>query len=143
MDQEGNEALSLLNACEKKYPTSPEEAKLEVFENKYSSRDYEIEFDCPEFTSLCPVTSQPDFGAITIRYIADKLCVESKSLKLYLYSFRNHNSFHEEVVNMILTDFVEIAKPRWIEVVGKFRPRGGIAINVRATYGEKHDWEAF
>ncbi len=139
MDQEGNEALSLLNACEKKYPTSPEEAKLEVFANKYSSRDYEIEFDCPEFTSLCPVTSQPDFGAITIRYIADKLCVESKSLKLYLYSFRNHNSFHEEVVNMILTDFVEIAKPRWIEVVGKFRPRGGIAINVRATYGEKHD----
>ena len=139
MDQEGNKALSLLNACEKKYPTSPEDAKLEVFENKYSSRNYEIEFDCPEFTSLCPVTSQPDFGAITIRYIADKLCVESKSLKLYLYSFRNHNSFHEEVVNMILTDFVEIAKPRWIEVVGKFRPRGGIAINVRATYGEKDD----
>jgi len=137
MDQEGNEALSLLKACEKKYPTSPEEAKLEVFENKYSSRDYEIEFDCPEFTSLCPVTSQPDFGAITIRYIADKLCVESKSLKLYLYSFRNHNSFHEEVVNMILTDFLEIAKPRWIEVVGKFRPRGGIAINVKATHGEK------
>ncbi len=139
MDQEGNEALSLLNACEKKYPTSPEEAKLEVFENKYSSRNYEIEFDCPEFTSLCPVTSQPDFGAITIRYIADKLCVESKSLKLYLYSFRNHNSFHEEVVNMILTDFVEIAKPRWIEVVGKFRPRGGIAINVKATHGEKNE----
>ncbi len=137
MNQEGNEALSLLNACEKKYPTSPEEAKLEVFENKYSSRNYEIEFDCPEFTSLCPVTGQPDFGAITIRYIADKLCVESKSLKLYLYSFRNHNSFHEEVVNMILTDFVEIAKPRWIEVVGKFRPRGGIAINVKATHGEK------
>ena len=85
------------------------------------------------------MTNQPDFGHIIIRYIPDKLCVESKSLKLYLYSFRNTNTFHEESVNTILDALVELCKPRAAEVVGLFRPRGGIAINVKATYGEKID----
>ena len=98
--------LTLLSANERRYPASPEEARLETFENLYPQNDYVITFDCPEYTSLCPVTGQPDFGHIIIRYIADKRCVESKSLKLYLFSFRNSNTFHEESVNRILTDFV-------------------------------------
>ena len=125
--------LTLLSASEKNYPTSPNEAKLEVFENAFPNRDYVITFNCPEFTSLCPVTSQPDFGHIKINYIADKLCVESKSLKLYLFSFRNHNSFHEEVVNIILEELVKTCQPRWAEVVGDFMPRGGISIHVTAS----------
>ena len=131
--------LTLLSANEKRYPASPEEAKLETFENLYPENDYIITFDCPEYTSLCPVTGQPDFGHIIIRYIADKRCVESKSLKLYLFSFRNTNTFHEESVNRILTDFVAACSPRKCEVVGLVRPRGGIAINVKATFGGKID----
>ena len=91
-----HEGLTLLNRNHKEYPASPEEAKLEFFENAYPNRDYVIEFDCPEFTSLCPVTGQPDFGHIRIRYVADRRCIESKSLKLYLFSFRNDNTFHED-----------------------------------------------
>lgn len=125
--------LTLLKKSETIYPDSPEEAVLEVFENKHSERDYVITFECPEFTSLCPVTNQPDFGEITINYIPDKYCVESKSLKLYLFSFRNHNSFHEEVVNTVLNEIVSVCSPRWAEVVGNFRPRGGIAIHVKAS----------
>ncbi len=131
--------LSLLKASENKYPTSPDEARLEAFQNLYADRDYVIEFDCPEYTSLCPVTNQPDFGHITVRYVPDKLCVESKSLKLYLYSFRNSNTFHEESVNTILDAIVKLCKPRRAEVRGRFRPRGGIAINVVARYGDKID----
>ena len=131
--------LTLLSANERRYPASPEEARLETFENLYPQNDYVITFDCPEYTSLCPVTGQPDFGHIIIRYIADKRCVESKSLKLYLFSFRNSNTFHEESVNRILTDFVAACTPRKCEVVGLFRPRGGIAINVKATFGGKID----
>ena len=127
--------LTLLSASERRYPRHPSEAKLESFDNVYSSRDYVIEFDCPEFTSLCPVTGQPDFGHIVVRYVPDKLCIESKSLKLYLYSFRNANTFHEEAVNTILDAVVAACAPRRAEVVGRFRPRGGIAINVRATFG--------
>ncbi|WP_176012746.1 preQ(1) synthase [Victivallis sp. Marseille-Q1083] len=131
--------LSLLKASENRYPTSPAEARLEAFQNIYSDRDYVITFDCPEYTSLCPVTNQPDFGHIIVRYVPDKLCVESKSLKLYLYSFRNTNTFHEESVNTILDAVVKLCKPRRAEVVGHFRPRGGIAIHVKATYGGKID----
>ena len=131
--------LTLLAASERNYPKHPQEAKLECFDNLYADRDYVIEFDCPEYTSLCPVTGQPDFGHIIIRYIADKRCVESKSLKLYLFSFRNTNTFHEESVNRILKDFVDACQPRKAEVVGLFRPRGGIAINVKATFGGKID----
>lgn len=126
--------LTLLKSSKTEYAENPEKAKLEVFENLYSDRDYEITFDCPEFTSLCPVTGQPDFGEITIKYVPDKHCVESKSLKLHLFSYRNHNTFHEEAVNMIIDSVVNACKPRRAEVCGKFRPRGGIAINVKATY---------
>jgi 7-cyano-7-deazaguanine reductase len=131
--------LTLLSTSEQNYPDSPEKARLEAFENIYQDRDYIITFDCPEYTSLCPVTNQPDFGHIIIRYIPDKLCVESKSLKLFLFSFRNHNTFHEESVNTILDALVAACSPRKAEVVGKFRPRGGIAINVKAVYGGKID----
>ena len=138
-DQSRFASLTLLKQNEHNYPQSPEEASLETFKNLYADRDYVITFDCPEYTSLCPVTGQPDFGHIIIRYIADKRCVESKSLKLYLFSFRNTNTFHEESVNRILKDFVDACQPRKAEVVGLFRPRGGIAINVKATFGGKID----
>ncbi len=131
--------LSILSGSENKYPNSPDDAKLEAFENIYPDRDYVITFDCPEYTSLCPVTNQPDFGHIIIRYVPDRKCIESKSLKLFLFSFRNHNTFHEESVNRILDALVEACAPRQAEVTGKFRPRGGIAINVKAAYGGKID----
>ncbi len=131
--------LTLLKHSEQHYPDTPGEAQLETFENLYADRDYIIEFDCPEYTSLCPVTGQPDFGHITVRYIPDRRCVESKSLKLFLYSFRNANTFHEESVNTILDAIVKACAPRRAEVTGKFRPRGGIAINVTARYGGKLD----
>lgn len=131
--------LTLLKSSENCYPKTPCEAKLETFKNLFPNRDYLITFDCPEFTALCPVTGQPDFGAITLRYVPDKMCIESKSLKLYLFAFRNHNSFHEEVVNIILDAVVAACKPRQAEVCGVFRPRGGIAIQVKATYGGKID----
>ena len=130
-------SLTLLSRSHTEYPDTPDKAKLETFVNAYPQRDYEILFDCPEFTSLCPVTGQPDFGHIRVRYIADKRCIESKSLKLYLYSFRNHHTFHEEAVNRILTDLVKACKPRWMEVNGEFRPRGGIALTITATEGRK------
>lgn len=127
-----HKGLTLLKRSVSKYPDSPDKARLEAFKNAYLDRDYWVQFDCPEFTSLCPVTSQPDFGRITIRYIPDKLCLESKSLKLYLFSFRNHGTFHEEAVNRILDDIVKIIKPRKIIVKGEFNPRGGISITVEA-----------
>lgn len=134
-DKSRFEGLTLLSASERRYPRSPGEARLECFSNLYSDRDYVIEFDCPEYTSLCPVTGQPDFGHLILRYIPDKLCIESKSLKLYLYSFRNANIFHEEAVNSLLNAVVAVCSPRRAEVIGRFRPRGGIAINVKANYG--------
>ena len=131
--------LTLLKQNERHYPQSPEEAHLETFQNLYADRDYVITFDCPEYTSLCPVTGQPDFGHIVIRYIPDKQCIESKSLKLFLFSFRNTNTFHEESVNTILDAVVKSCSPRAAEVTGEFRPRGGIAIHVTARYGDKID----
>lgn len=126
--------LSLLQAGERDYPTSPEAARLECFDNRFADRDYLITLDCPEFTTLCPVTGQPDFGHLTIRYVPDRRCVESKSLKLYLFSFRNHPTFHEESVNRIRDDLVQALAPRRLTVIGEFRPRGGIAIHVQADY---------
>lgn len=133
--------LTLLRKSSTAYPTSPEAAKLEVFENLYPERKYEVVFDCAEFTSHCPVTGQPDFGEITIKYIPLHYCIESKSLKIFLFSFRNFDIFHEEVVNMILDRIVKAASPFYAEVIGKFKPRGGIAINVRAEYkrGKKYE----
>lgn len=129
--------LNLLKASSTPVPKGPDEAKLECFENSHPDRPYVISLDCPEFTSLCPITGQPDFGEIEINYIADKLCVESKSLKIYLFSYRNHGAFHEEVVNLILDDLVSVCQPLWAQVIGKFRPRGGIAINVNAEHGSR------
>ena len=129
--------LTLLKKNHKDYPNSPEEAKIETFRNAFPKRDYVITFDCPEFTSLCPITGQPDFGHITINYIAKEKCIESKALKLYLFSYRNHNTFHEVAVNTILDDLVAACKPKWMQVIGDFMPRGGIAIHVTAEHGKK------
>jgi len=126
--------LTLLNSNEKSYPETPEEARLEIFENKYSKRDYWITFICPEFTARCPITNQPDFGKLIIKYIPGKYCIESKSLKLYLFSFRNHGTFHEEVVNRILDDLVNACEPKKMNIEGDFNPRGGISIKVDANY---------
>jgi len=117
------------------YPTEYSPDILEVFENKHEDIDYMVKFNCPEFTSLCPVTSQPDFAAIYINYVPDRLMVESKSLKLYLFSFRNHGDFHENCVNTIMKDLRKIMQPRFIEVQGKFTPRGGISIDPYTCWG--------
>ena len=109
---------------------------LEAFENRHPERDYWVQFNCPEFTSLCPITGQPDFAEIRILYIPDRRMVESKSLKLYLFSFRNHGDFHEDCVNIILNDLIALMQPRYIEVVGLFVPRGGISIHPYANYGK-------
>jgi 7-cyano-7-deazaguanine reductase len=129
----GNDDLTLLGSKQTEYPADPSEARLETFENTHPDRDYWITFDCPEFTSICPITGQPDFGHITIRYIAGQRCIESKALKLYLFSYRNHGAFHEAVVNRILDDIVAACAPRQATVTGVFRPRGGIAITVEAS----------
>ena len=99
---------------------------LETFENKHKDNDYWVQFNCPEFTSLCPITGQPDFAEIKIMYIPGERMVESKSLKLYLFSFRNHGDFHEDCVNIIMKDLVKLMQPKYIEVIGLFTPRGGI-----------------
>ena len=126
--------LSLLRRSRQRYPDNPDEAKLESFPNPYPQRDYWIHFDCPEFTVLCPITGQPDFALITIDYVPDNLCLESKALKFYLYSYRNTGAFHEESVNRILDDIVKACHPRRLKVIGKFNPRGGIAIMVSAEF---------
>jgi len=114
-------------------PTGPVKA-LETFPNPNPGRDYEISFECPEFTCLCPRTGQPDFATIRIRYVPDRLCVELKSLKLYLWSFRNEGHFHEAVTNRVLDDLVKATKPRRMTVVGDFNVRGGIHTVVTANY---------
>lgn len=108
---------------------------LEAFPNKHPGNDYLVTLHCPEFTSLCPITGQPDFAAIHIAYIPDTLLVESKSLKLYLFSFRNHGDFHEDCINIIMKDLIKLMNPKYIEVFGEFTPRGGIAIHPFANYG--------
>ena len=102
---------------------------LDAFANRHPARDYWVTFTCPEFTTLCPKTGQPDFATLTIRYIPAKRLVESKSLKLYLFGFRNHGDFHEDVVNVIYDDLARLLKPRYLEVYGKFAARGGISID--------------
>lgn len=110
---------------------------LEAFENKHRDNDYWVIFDCPEFTSLCPITGQPDFAKIRINYLPDVKMVESKSLKLYLFSFRNHGAFHEDCINIIMKDLIKLMDPKYIEVTGIFTPRGGISIYPYANYGRK------
>ncbi len=117
------------------YVTNYDPKVLETFENKHLDNDYWVQFNCPEFTTVCPITGQPDFAEIIIMYIPDKRMVESKSLKLYLFSFRNHGDFHEDCVNIIMKDLKKLMKPKYIEVMGKFTPRGGISIWPYANYG--------
>ncbi len=118
----------------KNLPDTPGKARLETFPNPNPQRPYHICFDCPEFTSICPITGQPDFGVIEIDYVPHRVCLESKSLKLYLGSFRNYGAFHEAVVNRILDDLAAACRPRQARVTGRFNRRGGIAITVTADY---------
>ncbi|MBD5284321.1 MAG: NADPH-dependent 7-cyano-7-deazaguanine reductase QueF [Bacteroides sp.] len=130
------EGVTLLGNQETKYPTDYAPEMLETFENKHPEREYVVTFDCPEFTTLCPKTGQPDFGHIYISYIPRHKMVESKSLKLYLFSFRNHGDFHEDVVNIIMNDLWNLMDPKYIEVKGDFMPRGGISIYPFANRGD-------
>ena len=114
-------------------PAEPQNI-LETFENPYPGRDYVIETICPEFTSMCPKTGQPDFGTLTITYVADAVCFELKSLKLYLQQFRNYGAFYERVTNRLLDDLVAAVKPCWMTIKSEWTPRGGIRTNVLAEY---------
>jgi 7-cyano-7-deazaguanine reductase len=109
---------------------------LEAFDNKHPENDYWVKFNSPEFTSLCPITGQPDFATIYLSYIPDGKLVESKSLKLYLFSFRNHGAFHEDCMNIIMKDLIGLMNPNYIEVWGKFLPRGGLSIDPFCNYGK-------
>ena len=138
MSRSDNEltGVSLLGNQKVKYPTDYAPEMLESFKNKHPENEYLVTFHCPEFTSLCPKTGQPDFGTIIINYIPRVEMVESKSLKLYLCSFRNHGDFHEDCVNIIMKDLIRLLDPRYIEVIGEFMPRGGISIFPFANYGD-------
>ncbi len=114
--------------------TEPSTEILETFDNPHPGRDYEIEISCPEFTSVCPKTGQPDFGMLTFQYVADKKCVELKSLKMYLQSFRDQGIFYEDVTNRILDDLVSVLHPRRMTLVARFTPRGGISSVITARY---------
>ena len=121
--REGVDELKALGNQHTKYVFDYNPDVLEKIPNKHDDRDYFVKFNCPEFTSLCPKTGQPDFATIYISYIPDKYIVESKSLKLYLFGFRSHGDFHEDCVNIIMTDLIKLLHPRFIEVWGKFLPR--------------------
>lgn len=133
--------LTLLGNTGVKYPTEYDPCILETFDNKHPDNEYLVTFTCPEFTSLCPKTGQPDFAKIIINYIPRQKMVESKSLKLYLFSFRNHGDFHEDCVNIIMKDLVRLMDPRYLEVIGLFTPRGGISIYPFANYADDEHQE--
>ncbi|AFS71803.1 MULTISPECIES: preQ(1) synthase [Exiguobacterium] len=128
--------LSLLGQKSVPYIFEYQPEVLEAFPNRHPENDYFVKFNAPEFTSLCPITNQPDFATIYISYIPDEKLVESKSLKLYLFSFRNHGDFHENCINVIGKDLVKLMEPRYLEVWGKFTPRGGISIDPYYNYGK-------
>ncbi|MGC9676049.1 preQ(1) synthase [Staphylococcus warneri] len=130
------ENVTLLGNQNNTYAFDYDPSVLETFENKHQDKDYFVKFNCPEFTSLCPITQQPDFATVYISYIPDVKMVESKALKLYLFSFRNHGDFHEDCMNIILKDLIELMDPKYIEVWGKFMPRGGISIDPYMNYGK-------
>ncbi len=136
-NEKEKEGLTLLGNKKTVYKDTYAPEVLETFVNKHPDNDYMVTFDCPEFTSLCPITGQPDFARIKINYIPNIKMVESKSLKLYLFSFRNQGDFHEDCVNIIMKDLVKLMEPKYLEVKGIFTPRGGIAIYPFANYGEK------
>lgn len=132
----GHDNITLLGSAKTNYSIEYDPSILETFANKHVEMDYMVKFNCPEFTSLCPITGQPDFASVYINYIPDYLMVESKSLKLYLFSFRNHGDFHEDCMNIILKDLRKLLEPRFIEVQGKFLPRGGISIDPYTCWGK-------
>lgn len=134
--------LNMLGNQNIKYEFQYNPGLLETFENKHRENDYFVKFNCPEFTSLCPITSQPDFATVYISYVPEVKMVESKSLKLYLLSFRNHGDFHEDCMNIIMKDLIKLMDPKYIEVWGKFTPRGGISIDPYCNYGKSGTkWE--
>ncbi len=136
MQRSEEKTLTLLGNKVTEYRQDYAPELLETFVNKHQENDYWVKFNCPEFTSLCPITGQPDFANIIISYIPNIKMVESKSLKLYLFSFRNHGDFHEDCVNIIMKDLIKLMEPRYIEVTGIFTPRGGISIHPYANYGK-------
>ena len=129
------DGLTLLGNARTVYKSDYAPEVLETFANKHPENDYFVQFNCPEFTSLCPITGQPDFATIYISYVPGERMVESKSLKLYLFSFRNHGDFHEDCVNIIMKDLIRLMAPKYIEVLGEFTPRGGISIYPYCNYG--------
>ncbi len=132
--EQGN--ISLLGNQNTSYKFAYQPEILETFPNKHPNRDYFVKFNCPEFTCLCPITGQPDFATLYISYVPAEIMVESKSLKLYLFSFRNHGDFHEDCVNIIMNDLIKLMNPNYIEVWGKFLPRGGLSIEPYCNYGK-------
>ena len=130
------ENLTKLGSGRTEYITEYDPSLLECFDNKHPGNDYFVKFNCPEFTSLCPITGQPDFANIVVSYVPDGKLVESKSLKLYLFSFRNHGDFHEDVGNKIMKDLIALLEPKYIEVWGRFLPRGGLSIDPYCNYGK-------
>ena len=133
--------LQLLGRSEVRFPAKPDAKTLETFQNRYAQRDYWIRFDCPEFTSLCPVTGQPDFAKLRIEYVPGERCIETKSLKFYLASYRNTRSFNEEVSNRIMEDLVTACQPRRIRVHGEFAARGGVSVTVDVAHPAETGFE--
>jgi 7-cyano-7-deazaguanine reductase len=135
--------VTLLGNQNTKYTYEYDPSILETFPNKHPDNDYFVKFNCPEFTSLCPITGQPDNATIYISYVPNINMVESKSLKLYMFSFRNHGDYHEDCINIIMKDLVKLMDPKYIEVWGKFLPRGGISIDPYCNYGKSGTvWES-
>lgn len=136
------ENLTKLGSGKTEYKTEYDPSLLESFNNQHPGNDYFVKFNCPEFTSLCPITGQPDFANIIISYVPDLKLVESKSLKLYLFSFRNQGDFHEDIVNTVMKDLIKLLEPKYIEVWGKFLPRGGLSLDPYCNYGKQDTrWE--
>ena len=130
------ENLTKLGSAKTEYKTDYDPSVLESFSNRHPGNDYFVKFNCPEFTSLCPITGQPDYATIIISYVPDERLVESKSLKLYLFTYRNHGDFHEDVVNTIMKDLIALLDPKYIDVWGRFLPRGGLSIDPYCNYGK-------
>lgn len=140
-DKANTPGITLLGNHDTTYDDHYNPEVLETFDNMHPDNEYVVTFNCPEFTALCPITGQPDFGRIVISYIPRLRMVESKSLKLYIFSFRNHGSFHEDCVNIIMKDLVKLMDPKYLEVTGYFNARGGISIVPFANYGDQQHQE--
>lgn len=134
MSRRTKPALTLLGHTTAAVPPSPEEARLEVFPSPRPGRAYEVRIECPDFTSLCPVTGQPDFAHLLLEYVPAERCVETKSLKLHLASYRNVRAFNEDVVHRILDALVTACRPQWMRLEGRFAPRGGLSLTVVAEH---------